>query len=410
MTALLLAASLVQDGGPLDWARALDEADLSWSWGPLDFELGGELDLELLFYEDEAPGTQVEDAPLRSDHYKRPGQADSPEGGGRLKLTLDGGIGERVAWFLEGRIDHGAPFEEGEAVGARVEQAWGRAGVVDGLNVTLGKFAAPVGNWIPRHAPKDNPLTTAPLPYDQVTTFMQLSDTTAAVLNRRDRPDVKDWRVPIYRELYGVGGMASGQAGPVAWAVAVMNIAPADWVFDWNAHAGDFSSPNLYARAAWAVGPTLTLGGSWSRGPHSRDDADGVPSGREAGDFPQTLAGVDVQWSSGDWDVFAELYWSRIEAPLVEDLDLWAGYVEAKRTILPGLFGAARLGRMQFGEIEDAAGESRRWDRTSTRAELGAGYFFTRNMLLKATGQLNFQSGGREPDDDLLMVQWVLTF
>ena len=409
--AALLLATLLQDD-VFGWARELEEADLSWSWGIFDFEFGGELDLEAYVFDDHAPGTTLEDAPLRSDHYQRTRAEDGPEGGGRLKLTLDGGIGDRLSWFLEGRIDHGAPFQENEALGARLEQAWAKAAVVErsGLDLTLGKFAAPLGNFIPRHQAMQNPLATVPLPYDLPTSFMKLADTAAAVLARRDRADVKDWRVPIYREVYAVGGMLSGQAGPLAWAVALMNSAPATWAFDWNLHSGDFDPPNIYLRAAWAVGPTLTLGASFSQGPYSRADDDGVPPGREAGDFPQTLAGVDVQWSSGDWDVFGELIWTRFEAPLIDDLDLVSGYVEAKYTITPGLFAAARLARTVFGEIDDAAGNARRWDRTTSRAELGGGYFFTRNLLFKATVQVNQQAGSPEPDDDLLMLQWVLTY
>jgi hypothetical protein len=412
MTALALAALLSAQERILDWARALEEADLSWAWGPVDLELGGELDLELYLYDDEAPGVSVEDAALRSDHYKRPGQADGPEGVGRLKLTLDGAWGERISWFLEGRVDHGAPFQEGEAIGARLEQAWARASLLEDpdLNLQLGKFAAPLGGFIPRHHPKDNPLVTFPLPYDHITTFMRPLDTTAGVLARRDRPDVKDWRVPIYREVYGVGGMVSGRSGPAAWDFALMNSAPATWAFDWNLHAGDFRTPNVYARGTWDFGPTTTLGISGSQGPYSRDDADGIPAGRDAGDFPQTLAGVDLRWASGDLDVYAEAIWTRFEAPRVDDLELWSGYVEAKYTILPGLFGAGRIARMAFGEIDDAAGESRQWDRNTWRIELGGGYFFTRNLFLKVTGQLNRQSGGHDPDDDLLAFQLGLTF
>jgi hypothetical protein len=392
---------------PLDWARALDEADLSLTWGPLTLDVGGELDLELYVYEDEAPGVSVEDAALRSDHYERPGQADSPEGGGRLKLTVDGALGERIAWFFEGRIDHGAPFDEGEAVGARVEQAWAEAALVEAaaLDLKLGKFAPPLGNFLPRHQPKQNPLVTWPLPYDHIVTFMQPSDTAAAVLNRRDRPDVKDWRVPIHREVYGWGGQLSGEWAPATWAVAVTNSAPGTWAFDWT---GDV--PTIYLRGTWAVDATTTLGASFSKGAYNKDDADGIPAGRDAEDFPQTLAGVDLQWASGDLDVFAELIWTCFEAPRVDDLELLSWYVEAKYTFTPGLFGAARLAQMAFGEIEDAFGEKKRWDRTTYRAELGAGYFFTRNLFLKATGQLNFQAGGREPDDDLFAMQLGLTF
>lgn len=402
MIALALAAALQ------DWARELDEIDLSASWGPLEVELGGSLELELFVYGDEAPGVSVEDAALRSDHYKRPGQADSPEGGGRLKLTLDGAWGERVTWFFEGRIDHGAPFEEGEAVGARVEQAWIETAVLEAsaLDLRLGKFAPPLGNFLPRHQPRQNPLVTFPLPYDHITTFMQPTDTAAVVLNRRDRPDVKDWRVPIYREVYGWGGQLAGQLGPATWAVAVTNSAPGSWAFDWNAR----DAPTLYLRGTWALDATATLGASFAKGAYNTDDADGMPAGQDAADFPQTLAGVDLQWASGDLDVFAELIWTRFEAPLVDDLDLWSWYVEAKYTFLPGLFGAARLAQMAFGEIDDAAGESRRWDRTAYRVELGGGYFFTRNLFLKTTVQINRLAGGREPDDDLWAVQLGLGF
>ena len=186
MMALALALAL-QD---FDWARDLEEADLSVTWGPLTMEFGGELDLELYVYEDEAPGVSVEDAALRSDHYKRPGQADSAEGGGRLKLTIDGALGERITWFFEGRIDHGAPFDEGEAVGARVEQAWAQAALVEdaALDLRLGKFAPPLGNFLPRHQPRQNPLVTFPLPYDQITTFMKPTDTAASYPARPGRP------------------------------------------------------------------------------------------------------------------------------------------------------------------------------------------------------------------------------
>lgn len=405
MIAIALALAVQDD--LFDWARALDETDLSVTWGPLTMDFGGELDLELYVYEDEAPGVSVEDAALRSDHYKRPGQADSAEGGGRLKLTIDGALGERITWFFEGRIDHGAPFDEGEAVGARAEQIWARAALLENeaLNLQGGKFAPPLGNFIPRHQPRQNPLITFPLPYDHVTTFMQPADTAAVVLNRRVRPDVKDWRVPIYREVYGSGGQLDGQLGPLTWAVAVTNSAPATWAWDWD---GDV--PTVYARGAWAVGSTTSVGASFAKGAWNKDDADGLPDGREAEDFPQTLAGVDLQWASGDLDVFAELIWTRFETPNIDDLDLLSWYVEAKYTILPGLFGAARLAQMTFGEIDDAAGESRQWDRTVYRMELGAGYFFTKNLFLKSTVQLNRQAGGKEPDDDLWALQLGLTF
>src|SRR6185295_5636629 len=304
------------------------------------------------------------------------------------------------------------PAESGEAVGARLEQYWLRGTIPKSTlaNLELGKLAAPVGNFIPRSSARKNPMATWPLVYDQVTTFMKKTDTPAAVLGRRDRPAVKDWRVPIYRELYGVGGMAFGTWDKLTYSFAIMNTAPGSWVFQWPLHAGDFRHPNYYAHLAYAIDPRLSVGASASRGPYDRGDAAGIPANRDTGDFPQTLAGVDVHYALGALDVFAEACWTEFKAPLVDDLALWAWYVEGKYTFLPGLFGSARFAQMIYGSIRDAAGVSHQWDRNLNRLEFGGGYFFTRNLFAKATMQLNYTSGGREPNDHLFMVQLGLSF
>jgi hypothetical protein len=417
---LILAAALLAPlqeeeglGTPADWARALDGLDLSLSVGDLSVELAGELSAELLVFDQESPGLSLEDAPLRSDHYKRTRQEDRSEVVARAKLFLEIAYADWLSASVEARADRGAPAIEGEAWGARLEQYWVRLevpGVAWAPRFTLGKFAAPVGNFLPRHQPSKNPLPAFPILYDHVTTFASVGDVPAQLLARRDRPTVKDWRAPVWREVYGTGAMLSGDRGTFTYAVAVMNSAPGTWGFDWSLHQGDFRDPNLYLRAAWAVHPSTTLGASWSRGPYERQDADGLPRGRDAGDFPQTFAGADVAWAWGDLDVFAEVCWTRFDAPATGGVDLLAWYTEAKVTLLPGLFAAARLGQVRFGEVRDAAGESHRWDRDTTRVEFGGGYFFTKNLFLKSAVMLNYAHGGREPHDTLWMTQWVLSF
>jgi hypothetical protein len=414
MSALLAMALLLQDeAGPLDWIRALDELDFSVSAGDALLELSGELNLELHVFDQESPGLSLEDAPLRSDHYQRTRVEDSPEVVARVKLFLDGGWGDWVEWFVEARADRGAPALEGEAWGARLEQYWLRLQLPDAPRapkLTLGKFAAPLGNFLPRHEPLKNPFIAYPLLYDHITTFASVGDRPAQLLARRDRADVKDWRAPVWREVYGTGAMLSGDLGPVAWSAALMNSAPATWGFDWTWHEGDFRDPAAYLRASWAVHPSTTVGASWSRGPYERQDADGLPGGRDAGDFPQTFAGADLAWAWGDLDVFAEAAWTRFDGPAVGEIDLWTWTAEAKYTLLPGVFAAARLGQVLFGDVRDAAGEEHQWDRNVTRVEFGGGWFLSRNLLLKSQVELTYQHGGREPHDTAWLTQWVLAF
>jgi hypothetical protein len=416
MIALLLALALgAQEedaAGPLDWIRTLDDLDLSVAWGDFRAELHGELDLELLVFGKEAPGLSLEDPTLRSNTYKRTRVEDGPEGVERFTLILDGSFQDWLSYDVEARVDHGAPAEKGEAVGARLEQYWVRASIPESsvARLQLGKLAAPIGNFIPRSSPRKDPLTTFPLVYDQVTTFMKKSDTLATLLARRDRPRVKDWRVPIYREVYGVGAMVFGTWERLSYAVALMNVAPADWAFDWPLHAGDFRHPNVYVHASYAIDPCLSAGASLARGPYDRADADSIPAGRDTGDFPQTLAGVDVHFALGAVEIFAEAFYSEFKAPLVDDLGLWSWYVEGKYTFLPGLFGALRLAQTIYGTADDAAGVAHQWDRNIYRVEFGGGYFFTRNFFVKATMQLNYTSGGREPNDHMFVMQLGLGF
>lgn len=415
MIALVLAACCaLQDepAGAFDWARALDDLDLSVQWGDFSAELTGELELDLLVFGKEAPGTTLEDPVLRSNQYKRTRQEDGPEGMGRFSLFLDGGYQHWLTYEVEARVDKGEPAESGEAVGARLEQYWIRGTLPDSTlaNLELGKFAAPLGNFIPRSSARKNPLATWPLIYDQPTTFMKKTDTAAAILNRRDKPVVKDWRVPVYRELYGVGGMVFGTWDRLTYSFAVMNTAPGSWVFQWPLYAGDFRNPNYYLHLSYAVDASLSVGTSLSRGPYDRNDASGIPPGHDTGDFPQTLAGVDLQYAIGNVELFAEAYWTRFKTPLTDDLDLWSWYVEGKYKILPGLFGCVRLAQTQYGNIDDAAEVSHQWARNLVRVEFGGGYFFTRNFFTKLTMQLNYTMGGREPHDNLLLWQTGLTF
>jgi hypothetical protein len=411
MIAALLALAAfgpVQDDEPadlFDWARKLDDLDKRWSWGEFEFQLGGEAVLEFFAFGKEAPGVMVEDPALRSGRYRRSRPADSPEFDGRLDLVLDAFYGKWLAASVDGRID-GTTAGQG-VVGERIEQAWLRFMIPDepAFSFEAGKFPAPIGNFIERHDPRKNPLTTWPLPYDDVTAFVGLKEGAGALTVNRDKPDFKDWYVPIWQAVYGTGAMGFGSVKDFSYAVAVMNSAPGTLPENWAFRARDFRYPSLYLHATWAPDLSTKVGGTWSRGPVEHDDGPGVPPGRHAGEFPQTLAGVDLSFSRGSLEMWAEAYWTRFESPAVDALDLWTWYVEAKYTFLPGLFGAVRLAQIYFG---DAQGHQ--WDRDLTRFEVGGGYFFTRNLFVKSTVQVNVTTGGRDPADNLLMIQLGLTF
>ncbi len=429
MGAVFALCCLAQEEGDLfDWARTLDDADLTWEWGGVQFAASGQFDLEFFLYGDEAPGVHVEDSLLRSGRYERDEDSDNPDVGFRLSAFLDGSYAEWLEWSIEGRAD-GTTGGEGGA-GARFEQYWARLKPFEEgqAKFQLGKFAAPVGNFIPRSASKRNPLTTWPLAYDHLTSLTSAGDTAATLSANKDEEDLKDWYVPIWQAVYSTGVMAFGDLLDFNYAVAAMNSAPGTLPEDWDRKSQDFSFYNLYLRAGYRLDATTQVGMSWSRGPYEKTARNsggggggpgpgpgpgpgGGISSEDRDDQDQTLFGFDASFASGFLELYGEFYWTKFESVNIhDDPDLWTYYLEGKYQLTPELHAAARFAQMYFGEVEDAGGNHVTWDRDVTRVEFGGGYFFTTNLFAKVTQQLNWHMGGREPDDHLFMVQLGLGF
>ncbi len=421
LSCLIPAPAQEEEGDFFDWARKIDDLDLTWQWGEFSFAASGQFDLEFFVFGDESPGVHVEDSAVRSGRYERDEDSNSPDGAFRLSVFLDGSFRDWLEWSLEGRLD-GTTGAEGN-VGARFEQAWARLKPFEEptAKFQLGKFAAPVGNFIPRSSSKRNPLATWPLAYDHLTSLTSAGDTAADLSANKDAEDIKDWYVPIWQAVYATGVMVFGDVSDFTYAVALMNSAPGTLPEDWDRKAFDADFYNLYLRLGYRPDPTTQVGASWSRGPYEKSSrGPGLPGpgpGPGGGgvsdpeDQEQTLFGVDASYASGFLEFFGELYWTQLDSESIsDDPDLWTWYLEGKYQVTPEAHAAVRVAQMYFGQVEDAGGDRVTWDRDVTRVEFGGGYFFTTNLFAKVTQQLNWHMGGREPDDHLFMVQLGLAF
>ncbi len=409
-----LAACQGADESPdwLDWARAIGDANPSLRMGELQADLSGELVLKGFFFAPHAPGISMEEAALRRERYDPLRRVSTPQFGGRLETVLDLVYQDWLEASIDLRVDRAISSESGHEIGARLEQYWLRASPPGQtwVHVQLGKFAAPFGNFIGRSSAVQNPFPTFPLPYDVPTSFVYATDTPAAILARRDASGSKERRVPAWEELYAHGAMIFGSAGDIRYAAAVLNSAPASWPYDWQLASTDYRIPSVYLRATYAPDVSTTVGASFARGPYEKWNDYWIPPGREATDFNQTLWGLDASFAMGHLELFAEAMSSRFQTALAGSLELWSYYAEAKYTVVPGLYGALRLGQVRFGTMRDASGDLVRWDRDSTRVELGAGYFFTKNFFVKAGYQINWALGGDRPMESMLTMELVLSY
>ncbi len=170
---------------------------------------------------------------------------------------------------------------------------------------------------------------------------------------------------------------------------------------------------NVIGRRAWNPSAAFTVGGSFSVGRYLSREADGLPQGTATHDVLQKIIGADARYSHGWTEIHGELVRNWWENPLLgNDMASTSGYVELKQKLSAGLFLAARYDRITFDELSDNSGDSGEkftWGYNLTRLETGAGYNFSRGILLKLVWQHNNYEDDGE-DADLLNTQLVLTF
>jgi hypothetical protein len=92
-------------------------------------------------------------------------------------------------------------------------------------------------------------------------------------------------------------------------------------------------------------------------------------------------------------------------------LDLRAGAVtvEAKYTLRPGFYAAARAERLTFNRVTGSR-LTAAWDAPVSRLEVGGGFYIQRNLVARMSVQINERSGGRVTTATLAAAQLLFWF
>jgi len=146
--------------------------------------------------------------------------------------------------------------------------------------------------------------------------------------------------------------------------------------------------------AQWVLGGGYTIrqglrvGISGFRGPYLAPDlAPLLPAGTSVRSFPASGLGLEVQWAHGHWSTSGE--WQRFQYDLpgfTRAPSLISTYGEAKRTLTPRLYLAARAGWLKPGGAEDTTGTSTsQYSPWIASYEAGGGWWLNRHQLLKAS-------------------------
>jgi hypothetical protein len=225
---------------------------------------------------------------------------------------------------------------------------------------------------------------------------------------------------------FGCGGAAGGAAGPVPvtlyglpGAEIDVSTGPVDGRFQLT--SGSPANPQNLSLAGtylqWTAGGGYTIhqgfrvGLSGFRGPYLDPIvAPLLPVGTTVRNFPASGIGTDVQWAKGRFSASGELQRFQFDFPaFTAQPAITAGYTELKTQLTPRLFVAGRGGFLYAGRVQDKTGVSADQFAPYIRTyEVAAGFWVTRNQLLKGGYEWMRSEGETGRKTDVLGVQYVV--
>ncbi len=290
------------------------------------------------------------------------------------------------------------------------------------LDIHVGRVPPTFGAFPRRLYVTDNPLVGTPLAYQYLTSSR--ADALPATGDEFAAMRARGWLATYSR---GNTEPAAGLplANALRWDTGVQVRWRRDPVTVYTAVTqGTLGDPRLSAdnggvqvagRVVYAPHPAVSVGGSVATGPYLAESLSAVlPASSRLTSHAQRAYGADAEVSRDRWLVRAEWVANRWEQPsldasVVRPLDARATMVEAKYTIVPGVYVAGRADWLDFSRIDTSRGPVT-WDADVRRTELGAGWRVHRHVLLKAAWQRNRRSAGRVRTSDIGAMQVVAWF
>ena len=298
----------------------------------------------------------------------------------RLALFLDGSLGSHLTGFAQARVDRGFDPGNGRLRLRLDEYALRYAPWSDGrVQVQVGQFATVIGNWAYRHATRDNPFVSAPLPYENMTAIY---DREAPVSRQEflayDPAEKYEYNPIIWGPAYGTGAALAGRLGKLDYAVEFKNTGPASRPEAWPFTHTGFERPAFSARMGYRPDLRWKFGISVSDSSYLHaSTASALPAGTALRDFRERLLAQDASFAWGHLQIWAELFETWFDVPRVGTVRTIAGYVETKYKFTPQCYGALRWNRQGYSAIDDGLGSRQPWRNALWRLDAATGYRFT---------------------------------
>lgn len=186
-----------------------------------------------------------------------------------------------------------------------------------------------------------------------------------------------------YSPVYPVGVKVGGERGKVDYRVAAVTLP--------LTHRNYVPDPDPAVRPVAGIGITpivgLRLGASATAGPYLNGDLSAADlDGKSWRAYHQQILGAEGQYGFGHFDLRGEFAWARFDVPRNGWISGKTGYAEARATLTPRTFVAARAELNHYPFIRPTA--SGAWISRETRFrdyEVGGGFRVNASTTLKAS-------------------------
>jgi hypothetical protein len=308
---------------------------------------------------------------------------------------------DRLAFVGEVRSEN---FDEPEAYAAYVRvRPWRR----HAFDIQAGRIPPVFGAFGRRAYNSDRLLIGYPLAYQYLTSLRPEASPLIA-------DDLLRMRARGWRSSFPLGESYAGPGVPLIsafqWDTGVQaRLQTARTSLAASVTTGTLSNPRLsddngsrQVSARLEVRPLIGLVVGTSAA-HGGWLARTVPTGDRGGDYTQTAAGADGEYSRDHWLLRAEVVWSRFRLPFAltppegAAVSALATWVEGRYRISPRWYAAARADRLGFSRLTSTlpGASAVPWEAPVVRLEAGGGYYIRRNVIARGALQWNDRDGGR---------------
>lgn len=341
--------------------------------------------------------------------------------------------------FYEGRIYHVEGLEGSDpriqkTYDYPVNQAYIRYSLKSPsfLNIQVGKFGTPFGEFISRNYPNQNPLIGSPLIYYYRTTISasHILQNPVDLLYYRYRVRIPQIYVdgneagwlPLVNYAYPTGIMVYGNTKKFDYRFAAVNSSISNPL---NVNQSG-QRAQWIAGGGWTIIPGLRLGTSVTEGPYLDGSVNSqLPAGTSLRDYTQKALDFDFEYTLHHLEAYGELLFTNFKVPNINQrLGATGYYVELKYNWAPRFYTALRWNQIFFDRVQPSAeypyegltyqqlshSAGARFDYNVNSLEVGLGFRVTERLLTKVSWQHDRILGGLDPRNNVFAAQLVYSF